>query len=116
VRGEILAGRIAACHDLADGGALIALAEMALAGDTGITVEPGGDAAIWFGEDQGRYILATADSAGLLGRAAAAGVPAQRIGASGGALLTLPDGDTISLAELRRLHEAFLPGWMYGAS
>ncbi len=114
VRGQILAGHVAACHDVADGGLLIAVAEMALAGDTGVTLEQGGDAAFWYGEDQGRYVLATAHAAGLLARAASAGIPARRIGSSGGASLTLPDGDTISVAELRRLHEAFLPGWMDG--
>jgi phosphoribosylformylglycinamidine synthase subunit PurL len=116
VRGEILAGYVAACHDAADGGLLIAVAEMALAGDTGASLEAGGDAAFWYGEDQGRYILATADAATLLARAASEGVPARRIGSSGGASLTLPDGDTISLAELRRLHESFLPAWMDGTA
>ena len=114
VRGEILAGRVAACHDVADGGLLVAVAEMALAGDTGATLERGGDAAYWYGEDQGRYVLACTDAAGVLARAQAAGVPARLLGSTGGAMLTLPDGDTISLAELRRLHEAFLPAWMDG--
>ena len=59
-------------------------------------------------------MLATTDAAGVLARAQAAGVPARLLGSTGGALLTLPDGDTISLAELRRLHEAFLPAWMDG--
>jgi len=114
VRGEILAGHVAACHDVSDGGLLVAVAEMALGGDVGATLEPGGDAAYWFGEDQARYVLATADAEGLLARAAAAGLPARRIGAAEGTSLTLPDGDTISLVELRRLHEAFLPTWMEG--
>jgi phosphoribosylformylglycinamidine synthase len=35
-----------------------------------------------------------------------------RIGTSGGKDLTLPDGGTISVDELRRLHEAFFPAWM----
>jgi phosphoribosylformylglycinamidine synthase len=114
VRGEILAGHVAACHDAADGGLLVAVAEMALAGDTGAALERGGDAAYWFGEDQGRYVLACGGATALLARAQAAGVPARRLGSTGGAMLTLPDGDTISLAELRRLHEAFLPAWMDG--
>lgn len=114
VRGEILAGHVAACHDVADGGLLVAVAEMALAGDTGAALERGGDAAYWYGEDQGRYVLATEDAAGALARAQAAGVPARLLGSTGGAMLTLPDGDTISLPELRRLHEAFLPAWMDG--
>ncbi len=35
VRGEIVGRRIAACHDLSDGGLLVGLAEMCLAGGTG---------------------------------------------------------------------------------
>ena len=114
VRTEILAGTVAACHDLADGGLLVAIAEMALAGDTGATIVPGGDAAHWFGEDQARYLIATTNAPALLARAAAANIPAKQIGTSGGTTLTLPDGDTISLAELRQLHESFLPTWMDG--
>ena len=114
VRAEILAGTVAACHDLADGGLLVALAEMALAGDTGATLDPGGTHETCFGEDQARYLIATTNAPALLSRAAAANIPAQRIGTSGGTALTLPDGDTISLAELRRLHEAFLPTWLDG--
>ena len=114
VRAEILSGTVAACHDASDGGLLVAVAEMALAGDTGATLDPGGDAAHWFGEDQARYLIATTNAEAILARAAAANIPAQRIGTSGGTTLTLPDGDTISIAELRRLHEAFLPTWMDG--
>src|SRR5690349_1166746 len=55
VRAEILAGRIGACHDVSDGGLLVALAEMAMAGGIGASVAapPGVPAhAFWFGEDQ----------------------------------------------------------------
>ena len=116
VRARILAGAVAACHDVSDGGVLVAVAEMALAGDAGCRLEAGPPNlpphAFWFGEDQGRYVLAVADGAALLAAAAAAGVPAQRIGASGGGGLTLPGGATISLATLRRAHERFLPDWL----
>src|SRR5204863_2706192 len=39
-RGEIAAGHVAACHDAGDGGLLVALAEMAMAGGRGITLDP----------------------------------------------------------------------------
>ena len=47
VRGEILSGAVRACHDLSDGGLLVALAEMAMAGNTGATLQapPAGIAA-----------------------------------------------------------------------
>jgi len=116
VRGQILAGQVGACHDVSDGGLLIALAEMALAGRIGAALveTPTGLAphTFWFGEDQARYILAVADIAAVLNAAAVAGVPAMRLGASGGADLTLPGGVAISLIELRAAHERFFPAWM----
>ncbi|MBO1076431.1 phosphoribosylformylglycinamidine synthase subunit PurL [Roseomonas marmotae] len=116
IRARILAGELTACHDLADGGLLVALAEMALEGDTGATLAaaPGTTPAhaFWFGEDQGRYLVATADAAGFLAAARAAGVPAMRIGRSGGRALVLPGGESISLDKLREAHEHFLPALM----
>ena len=113
VRAEILAGRVRACHDVSDGGLLVAVTEMALAGHVGVHLLPGPDGvaphAFWFGEDQARYLLAVEDAASLLAAAAAAGVPAARLGVSGGGDLTLPSGDTISLARLRAVHEQTLP-------
>jgi phosphoribosylformylglycinamidine synthase len=133
VRAQILAApggaRVRACHDAADGGLLLALAEMALAGDVGATLDPppaGLPAhAFWFGEDQGRYVLAVEDGPALLAAAAAAGVPAARIGRTGtpdsapphghpgqGWALVLPGGRSISLPGLREAHERFLPALM----
>ncbi len=80
VRAQILAGFVAACHDVSDGGLLVAVAEMALAGDTGATLTAEGDHAFWFGEDQARYVLAVADAAPLLAAAQAADVPAVQLG------------------------------------
>src|SRR5262249_21938831 len=65
VRAAILAGEATACHDLSDGGLLVALAEMAIAGGVGATVSaPAGishEHAFWFGEDQARYLVTTRD-------------------------------------------------------
>ena len=118
VRAQILASRVRACHDVSDGGVLVALAEMAMAGNTGARVSthprdiPGH--AFWFGEDQGRYLLAVPDGPALIRAAEALGIPAMRIGTSGGQDLTLPDGGTISVAVLRAAHERFLPMWLDG--
>jgi len=117
VRAQIAAGSIAACHDLSDGGLLVALAEMALAGGRGAELAPPADLELplhaWlFGEDQARYLVAVEAAESLLSAAAAAGVPARRIGTSGGDALILKGGDRISLEELRRAHEDWLPGYM----
>ncbi len=99
---------------------MVAVAEMALAGDGGARLLPQPPAlpahAWWFGEDQARYVLAVADGVALLEDAARAGIPVRRIGRSGGqgdeAHLTLPDGLAISVAALRAAHERFFPSWM----
>ena len=52
--------------------------------------------------------------ASLIRAAEAAGLPAVRIGTSGGQDLTLPDGGTISVRALRAAHERFFPSWMDG--
>ncbi len=116
VRAQILAGNVRACHDVSDGGLLVAVAEMAMAGNVGARLSahpreiPGH--AFWFGEDQARYVLAVPDSPTLIRAAEAAGLQAVRIGTSGGQDLTLPDGGTISVQALRAAHERFFPAWM----
>jgi phosphoribosylformylglycinamidine synthase len=123
VRALIRAGSVTTCHDVSDGGLLVALAEMAMAGGLGAELAvPAPFAAAphpWlFGEDQGRYIVAVAfDQAdAVLAAAAAAAVAASRIGVAGGAALTLRSGSTISgavhVAELKRMHEAWFPAFM----
>ena len=57
-------------------------------------------------------MLAVADADAVMAAAASAGVPAMRLGRSGGADLTLPGGVAISLSELRAAHERFFPAWM----
>ena len=118
VRAQILAGNVRACHDVSDGGLLIAVAEMAMAGLTGVRLSTGPreipSHAYWYGEDQGRYVLAVPDAASFIRVAEAAGLSAVRIGTSGGQDLTLPDGGTISVRALRAAHERFFPSWMDG--
>ena len=119
IRGHILDGTIRACHDVSDGGILVAVAEMAMLSGIGARLSthprdiPGH--AFWFGEDQARYIVAVPDHANFSRTAEAAGIPALRLGTSGGQDLTLPDGGTISIAALRAAHERFLPSWMDGS-
>jgi phosphoribosylformylglycinamidine synthase len=119
VRSLITAGRLSACHDLSDGGLAVAIAEMAMAKGIGasITALPAGPAhAVLFGEDQGRYLLALpADAAeAVVAEAKAAGVPAQIIGKTGGSALALPGEAAVSIADLRKAHESWLPDYMAG--
>jgi len=118
VRGLIRDGQLTAVHDLSDGGLAVALAEMALAGGLGAVLEPGPPdlplAAWLFGEDQARYLVAARDAAPVLEAAEALGVPAVAVGRAGGDALILPGGRPISLNELRRARENWLPAYMGG--
>jgi phosphoribosylformylglycinamidine synthase len=118
VRRLIREGELVACHDIADGGMLVALAEMAMASTIGATLDlpngAGNDVGWLFGEDQGRYLLAVEPErlASVLDEAASAGVVARAIGKTGGQSLTLTGCDVICLSELAERHEGWLPGYM----
>jgi phosphoribosylformylglycinamidine synthase len=116
VRALIETGRVAACHDLSDGGLIVAAAEMAMAGGIGAEISgppEGIPLHAWlFGEDQGRYLIACNDGAALAEDAAKAGVPATVVGKTGGDTLTAAESHTISVVELRRRHEDWLPSYM----
>ncbi|MDQ0474865.1 phosphoribosylformylglycinamidine synthase subunit PurL [Labrys wisconsinensis] len=120
VRGLIHAEEITACHDVSDGGLLVALAEMAMAGGVGVRLIGGAAGipahAFWFGEDQGRYVVTTTPdaAAALMAKARAAGVAALVLGTSGGDALILPDEEPILVAALKARHEGFLPTLMSG--
>ena len=118
VRAAIDSALISAVHDVSDGGALVALAEMALAGGIGCDwSETHAPTAEFFGEDQATYLV-TVDPGNLdafakLARAHA--VETQWLGETGGDTIRLGlDGDvaTIPLADLRRAHEGFFPKLM----
>jgi phosphoribosylformylglycinamidine synthase subunit PurL len=108
VRAAIGAGTVTAVHDLADGGLLVALAEMALAGGIGAVLQQPLNTAQAFGEDQARYLLTL--PAGAAPPATA--LPLQQIGVTGGDAMVLADGSTVAIAVLRAGHEGWLPGLM----
>src|SRR5581483_2561478 len=122
VRGLITDSFVTALHDISDGGLLVAVAEMALAGNIGAKLygppafltEHG----FWFGEDQARYVVTLkAERADELAtRAKAAGVPIRRIGVTHGQALTLPGEREILLNALRERHEGWLPAYMAGGA
>lgn len=118
VRQLIRKDEVVACHDIADGGMLVALAEMAIASKIGASLDmpeaAGTDIGWLFGEDQSRYLLAAEPErlAHILDEAAGAGVVARAIGRTGGQSLTLKGCDVICLSELVRRYESWLPGFM----
>ncbi|WP_339950353.1 phosphoribosylformylglycinamidine synthase subunit PurL [uncultured Albimonas sp.] len=101
---------LSAAHDLSDGGLAVAAAEMALASGCGATVAgaPKGltPGAWFFGEDQGRYLLACPAKSAMaaMDAAAKAGVPARQVGTLEGDAVIL-GGASAPLATLREAHE-----------
>ncbi|MCA0200425.1 MAG: phosphoribosylformylglycinamidine synthase subunit PurL [Proteobacteria bacterium] len=113
VRAMIHGRKLTACHDLSDGGLLVAIAEMALTGDIGAELKDIAGHARLFGEDQGRYVLTvkSSDLSGVKAAALAANIPLEEIGVTGGDAITLA-GASVSLAELRKLNEDWFPKYM----
>lgn len=116
IRKVIRRGLVSACHDLSDGGLVVALAEMTQ--DVGAEIVPPENlqhralAAWLFGEDQGRYLLATSNPDQVLEQAFQDGVKATVIGQTGGNYLTVADTIRLSLGELLEVRESWLPQWM----
>ncbi|MBC6982326.1 phosphoribosylformylglycinamidine synthase subunit PurL [Caulobacter sp. 17J80-11] len=115
VRGLIRSGRAKVVHDLSDGGLVAAAADMALAANVGVTlIATSTEHAhpFLFGEDQGRYLIATRDADALLAEAKAAGVHAIVAGEAGGDAFASRELFSVPLAELRKAHEGWMPAYM----
>jgi phosphoribosylformylglycinamidine synthase subunit PurL len=125
VRGLIESGLVDTVHDVSDGGLLVAVTEMAMAGNIGFSIfppaSPDKSIPFLFGEDQARYVLAVPamEAERVLNNALNAGIKAERFGATG----TNSNGDPIiagrgiapiRLAALRKAHESWLPAYMNG--
>lgn len=111
VRDAIQQGVIEACHDVSDGGLLVAAAEMAMAGGVGCTLDVPETGvrpeAYWFGEDQARYLVMTANKEALLRAAKEQKIPARDIGSTGGENLVLPSGTVITIARMKTASKSF---------
>jgi phosphoribosylformylglycinamidine synthase len=117
VRGLIYDGLVAACHDISDGGLLVALAEMCLPRQIGAQVRfdtPLPMHAYAFGEDQARYLLAlpAAQKDEVMVRLNQAGIAFTDLGTTIPDLLIVEDLLRIPVDYLRDLHETWLPGFM----
>jgi len=97
---------------------LVAIAEMALAGGLGVALDanpgPLPAHALWFGEDQGRYVVAaSSDKADAIHKAAAvAKVPLRLLGTVGGDAMALDGEPPLPLAALWAAHAGWLPRFM----
>lgn len=110
-------GLVSAAHDLSEGGLIQAIAEAALAGETGcrIVLPSGVDPFTFlFSESAGRVLVAVprTEESRFSSMCEARGLPAARIGVSdpGSHALEIQDLFTVSLEELRSTSEGVLPG------
>ncbi|HUJ47488.1 MAG TPA: phosphoribosylformylglycinamidine synthase subunit PurL [Rhizomicrobium sp.] len=119
VRGLIEQGRVDTVHDCSDGGLLVALAEMAMAGNIGVEVGIAGETTesipFFFGEDQARYILAVPleQTQDFIEAARDRGIFVAAVGQTHAAkTLRVANEGEVSLAQLRISHEGWFPNYM----
>ena len=124
VRNLIQQGFVSACHDVSDGGILIAIAEMALASIKdamflGVKIKNPTDIpdhAFFFGEEQSRYILTSPDSNTILKIAQKRNVTAKIVGkTTKHQELTIDKIGNISLQRCFEINERWLPNYMKSA-
>jgi phosphoribosylformylglycinamidine synthase len=123
VRKLIRSGVATAVHDLSDGGLAVGLAEMAIASGIGATItalEDTDPIPVFFGEDQGRYLVTVRDMPDLddfsrfMADVREAGIFAPWIGTTGGSDLVLGNAKPIAVADLQAAHEGWFPAYMAG--
>jgi phosphoribosylformylglycinamidine synthase len=131
VRNLIDQGLVTAVHDVSDGGVLVAVTEMALAGGIGATLqaplfEDQVDSEKWqhawslFAENQARYVVTEAwntDHVEMLAKEA--GIACCYIGWTGGEAIAVARHDEtlygeVSLTALREASDSFFRDWMEG--
>lgn len=119
VRGLIQDGSATAVHDLSDGGLALALAEMAMSSGIGATVdsvESYPAIQVFFGEDQGRYLVTMPNDDTILtsiwAQAEKLGLFVPLIGTTGGKELKLAQSRAISIEEMHAAHEGWFPSFM----
>jgi phosphoribosylformylglycinamidine synthase len=102
-------------HDLSEGGLATALAECAIVSGVGCELGPvpeGRRADFWLFSESASRALVTCDESALaafLERARALGVPAQRVGTTGGERIRIPGGLDVAVERARAAWQETLP-------
>jgi phosphoribosylformylglycinamidine synthase len=101
---------VTTAHDLAEGGLAQTLVEASLINDVGVAASVVGDPFVaLFSESSARVLVATTQLDELLAAAGSRGVPAQRIGVTGGESVVVDGSIDVSLVDLRAAWERTLP-------
>ena len=115
LREAAAAGLLRSAHDLSDGGLAIALAECAIVSGVGcelLSVPQGRRADLWLFSESASRALVSCDPAELqplLQRASDLGVPAARIGTTGGERIRVPEVFDVPVEEARAAWADALP-------
>ncbi|MBK8772038.1 MAG: phosphoribosylformylglycinamidine synthase subunit PurL [Rhizobiales bacterium] len=115
VRSLIKSGAVTAVHDISDGGLVSAVIEMALAGNTGATLDAM-DHIQLYAEDQARYVLTcpAKEAAKIITQAHVKGIDVIRIGTVTDAATFTMGSTAVPMQALRTAHEGWFPGLMAG--
>jgi len=110
---------VSSAHDCAEGGVAIALAESAIAGDTGFAIAVPGDLpwyASLFSESASRAVVSVAPekAVALEELAAAHGVPCAVLGETGGPRMVFDTVFEVTVEEARALYEDAIPRLLAG--
>lgn len=114
ISGLIADGKISACHDISDGGLLVAVTEMCMSNNIGANItNPSGEIpnfAYLFGEDQSRYIISTSrkNADEILENS---NIFAEEIGTSGGDAIIFDD-EKVSISKIKDISESVLPDYI----
>jgi phosphoribosylformylglycinamidine synthase len=118
VRSLIYEGIATAVHDVADGGAIVAVTEMALASGIGADLvhslwnHENLEQEVWFAEDQGQFIVTATDANALQKAAHLSNIPCELIGYTGGSSIRWKESGEVSLDALREASDSFFRDWM----
>jgi phosphoribosylformylglycinamidine synthase subunit PurL len=115
IRALIQEGAITTCHDLSDGGLLIAAADVAMASGIGLALDTSvASTTALLAECQARYlVIASQDQAARIYEALDdAGIANRPIGIAGGCELAVQGLFAVDVSDLKDAHENWMPGLM----
>jgi phosphoribosylformylglycinamidine synthase len=117
IRSMAQLGILSACHDVSDGGLMVAVAEMCLPKGIGCELKLSGlmePVPYLFGEDQARYVISVPDHLcdEMLLSANQLDIPVTALGTTGGENIIVAGLTRIPVEHLKTAHAMWLPGYM----